>query len=108
MSTQGTSTNLKITGMKERRRLPRSAAGGRVLATVTRSTGDVAVVGVQLVDSSAAGLGLYSPVFVEPGDLVGLHFDGSALPSRLGRVVRCEPHGEGYRVGLAAARRVAA
>ncbi|MBX3322373.1 MAG: hypothetical protein KF757_05230 [Phycisphaeraceae bacterium] len=101
-------SKLQLAGLKERRRLPRSVAGGRVLATVSRKNGEVAVVGVQLLDSNAAGLGLLCPIAVEPGDLLGLHFDATPLPSRMGRVVRCDAHGDGFRIGLVAARRAAA
>jgi len=78
-----------------------------VLATFSND-GRVGVAGIELIDSSACGLGVRSPLPATPGDLLGFHFDDTVLPSRLGRVVRCERDGDGYRIGLVAATAQAA
>ena len=98
-------TQLKLTNdsTTERRRLARTPTLGLVTATISREQG-VAVATVSLIDTSACGVGVRSPIPAEPGDLFGFHFDGTVLPSRLGRVVRCEreEHGDWYRIGLVA------
>jgi PilZ domain-containing protein len=99
---------LTIDSASERRRLPRTPTMALVTATISREEG-VAVTTVSLVDTSACGIGVRSPIPAEPGDLFGFHFDGTVLPSRLGRVVRCEreEHGDWYRIGLAAEQKQA-
>lgn len=55
---------------------------------------------VRLVDASAHGIGLDSPVPFEVGTEIRLHFNDQPIAGRTGLVARCDEHAQGYRVGI--------
>lgn len=63
---------------------------------------------VVLIDASYSGIGVDSPVEFEVGTEIKLHFNGQVLAGRHGLVARCDPRGEGYRVGIDTASGTAA
>lgn len=90
----------------DRRRVPRyDAIGSAVVDFGDLSLGH-RLSGVELVDSSASGIGVMSDVPAEIGSMARVFFDGSPLPCRVGRVARCEPVPDDatgemrYRIGL--------
>ncbi len=88
----------------ERRRAARYTALGRAVAVVHDPAGAaVGLWGVELLDSSAVGLGLRSPRRAAPGATVALHFGGEFTSARRGVVARCERLTDdrgGYLLGL--------
>jgi len=89
----------------ERRRVPRHETSGHAVAHVRGGGSDHAISGVELVDSSASGLGLLSRARVEVGEYAEIFYGTGYLPIRSGRVTRCEPvevpgSPMRYRVGL--------
>ncbi|GEM_PF-1528965 len=84
-----------------RRRLPRKIMKGGAMAIFTRSLCAGSVVRVELTDGSHTGLGLKSPVPVEPGTSFTLIPDQAMMPRAVGIAVRCERLEDGqYAVGL--------
>lgn len=55
---------------------------------------------VRLVDASAHGIGLDSPVAFEVGTEIRLHFNDQPIAGRTGLVARCDEHDGVYRVGI--------
>lgn len=90
----------------DRRRVPRYETCGSAVADFGGAGDGHVVAGVELVDSSASGLGFLSPTPVSIGQKVRVFIGHSPVPGRSGRVARCfEEHGPdgrtcGYRVGL--------
>ncbi|USN99854.1 MAG: hypothetical protein H6810_04105 [Phycisphaeraceae bacterium] len=90
----------------ERRRVPRYESSGSAVADFGGADGGHVVAGVDLVDSSASGLGFVSPTPATPGQRVRIFLGHSPVPGRSGRVARCfalpGPDGRprGYRIGL--------
>lgn len=72
-----------------RRRFERYPASGEAVAVVEHGGGRV-VAGVELADSSATGLGFFSPSPAPLGERVEIYFNGQPLPGRAGVVRRCE------------------
>lgn len=90
----------------DRRRVPRyDTVGSAVVDFGDLSLGH-RLSGVELVDSSASGIGVMSDVPAEIGSMARIFFDGSSLPCRVGRVARCVPipdvatGGTRFRIGL--------
>ena len=63
---------------------------------------------LRLADCSDDGVGAISDTVLEPGTIVTLGFQTPGSLSRQAVVLRCQPCGEGYRVGLQFALRQAA
>lgn len=63
---------------------------------------------VDLVDASNRGLGLISPVQVEPGRRFTLYAGPVPLAHDSGVVARCRREGDGFRIGLSCDRLLAA
>ncbi len=90
----------------ERRRVPRYETRGSAVADFGSGPDGHIIAGVELLDSSASGLGLLSPTPVEIGRRVRIYLGHSPVPGRSGRVARCLDvrtatgvH-KGYRIGL--------
>ena len=79
----------------ERRREPRTPARGATVCSFSGNAGGSRLTSVLVRDTSTAGLGLHSPVPVEPGATVALYPLSRPVATDTGRVVRCEPHPEG-------------
>jgi hypothetical protein len=96
----------------ERRGTIRLPASGGMVATFRGPGGRVGLTPVELLDTSDGGLGLRSPVAIEPGMTVTLRDPRTRQPWSDAACVRCtrEPaaDGGGYRVGLRLGRRLAA
>lgn len=89
----------------DRRRTPRRQMQGGAMAVFSTGLGAGMLVRVSLLDASWTGIGVRSPVAVEPGACVSLVPDDAMWPRQTGLVVRCEPDSEGgYRVGLLSKR----
>ncbi len=90
----------------DRRRVPRYETCGSAVADFGEGPDGHVVAGVELIDSSASGLGFISPTPVPVGRPVRIYIGHSPVPDRSGRVARCieikGPDGRirGWRVGL--------
>jgi len=84
----------------DRRRTPRRTVCGGAMAVFASGHGAGTVARVELVDASWNGLGLVSPVAVEPGASVSVLPEHAMSPRQTGIVVRCDKTDTGYRLGL--------
>jgi hypothetical protein len=85
----------------DRRRLPRKVLKGGAVAVFTQAFCAGSVVRVELTDGSHTGLGVTSPVPVEPGTTFSLIPDHPMMPRAVGVSVRCDKLEDGtYAVGL--------
>lgn len=90
----------------ERRRVPRYDTCGSAVADFGDGPDGHIIAGVELLDSSAAGLGFASPTPVAVGRDVRVYMGNSPVPGRTGRVARCDEKigADGritaYRIGL--------
>lgn len=92
------SPNLRIAS--ERRRIPRREVNGGAMAVFASGRGAGTLTRVELLDASWNGMGLKSPILVEPGTSVSVIPEHAMSPRQVGIVVRCEKIEEGYRLGL--------
>ena len=85
----------------DRRRLPRKVMKGHAMAVLTQGLCAASVVRIELQDGSHTGLGIKSPVPVEPGTSFSLIPEHPMMPRAVGIAVRCEKIAEGhYHIGL--------
>lgn len=92
----------------ERRTNPRARVNGQAMAVFSSATSAGSLTYVSLVDASSNGLGVLSPIPVEPGTPFSIVPETGNFPRAVGVVVRCEKFDDSYKLGLAtAARRVA-
>jgi hypothetical protein len=84
----------------ERRAEGRTTIEGTAMAAFYDEDGALSLTHVRLIDQSEHGLGLSSPVRVDPGASFSLHARGRALPHTTGTVARCEPNEDGWTIGL--------
>ena len=84
----------------ERRRLPRKVMKGGGVAVFTHDHCAGTVVRVELIDGSHTGLGILSPIAIEPGTSFSLIPDHAMMPRAVGIAVRCEKVDGGYHIGL--------
>ncbi|GDX98126.1 hypothetical protein LBMAG48_05300 [Phycisphaerae bacterium] len=94
----GETTELKLA--HERRKVPRRAVKGGAMAVFSAGKGAGTLARVELLDASWTGLGVASPVEVEPGTAVSVIPEHAMSPRQIGIVVRCEKMDEGWRLGL--------
>lgn len=97
----------------DRRREARQSVGGVAMAASSAGHDPVRLTPVDLLDASHHGVGVLSPVPVEPGTTLCLYPNSpSNQPNldtrRIGLVVRCVPRAEGYIVGVRCAAAKAA
>ncbi|MBL9033052.1 MAG: hypothetical protein JNM80_15245 [Phycisphaerae bacterium] len=92
----------------DRRGLRRAVETGSAMAAFYDEDGAISLTRVDLVDSTPRGIGMMSPLEVEPGVRVCLYSGAWPMPHRAGIVTRCVPEGEGFRVGLRCDDRAAA
>ncbi len=92
------------TPQSDRRRVPRRPMPGGGMAVFSNSFGAGTLVRVDLIDASWVGIGVKSPIRVEPGSSVSLVPDSPMWPRQTGVVVRCEVTDDGYIVGLLSKR----
>jgi hypothetical protein len=98
--------NQDTASQHDRRRAPRREMKGGAMAVFSTCLGAGTLVRVDLMDASWTGIGVRSPVAVEPGASVSIVPDDAMWPRQTGIVVRCEADEEGgYRVGLLSRRR---
>lgn len=88
----------------DRRRVPRRPMQGGGMAVFSNGHGAGTLVRVDLIDASWVGIGVKSPVKVEPGSSVSLVPDSAMWPRQTGVVVRCEEAEDGFIVGLLSKR----
>ncbi len=92
----------------ERRTTPRAKVNGQAMAVFSSESSAGSLTYVSLVDASGNGLGVISPIAVEPGTAFSMVPETGNFPRAVGVVVRCDKLDDAYRLGLAtAARRVA-
>jgi hypothetical protein len=92
----------------DRRRVPRRPMNGGAMAVFSTGIGAGTLVRADLVDASWTGIGLRSPIAVEPGACVSLIPDDPMWPRQTGIVVRCDADDAGgYRIGLLSKQRKA-
>jgi hypothetical protein len=84
----------------ERRRDERSPLHGSVMGAFVDDEGAFTLTRVELLDESEAGLGLMSPVEIEPGRRFTLYAGPLHVAHDSGVVVRCGTDGGAFRVGL--------
>ena len=96
--TQEHAPSLRIAS--ERRRIPRREVKGGAMAVFASGRGAGTLTRVELLDASWNGMGIKSPVMVEPGTSVSVIPEHAMSPRQVGIVVRCEKIEEGYRLGL--------
>ena len=84
----------------ERRSEGRERASGEAMAAFYDEDGALSLTRVKLVDTSVHGMGLESPVRVEPGVRFSLHERGGTLAHTTGVVARCDARGDSWSVGL--------
>ncbi len=90
----------KAQDQTDRRKLPRRAMTGGAMAVFSTNIGAGTLARVELLDASWTGIGIKSPIRVDPGAGVSLVPDSPMWPRQTGIVTRCEidPHG-GWRLG---------
>jgi hypothetical protein len=84
----------------ERRRRPRSRAESIAMAVFSRGEDARQLTPIRITDTSLMGLGALSPVAVAPGSSFSLLHETGCAPRQVGQVVRCEPEGNYFRIGL--------
>lgn len=84
----------------ERRRTPRRPVSGHAMAIFSAGKGAGQLVRVQLHDSSYTGLGVQSPMKIDPGTGVSILPEHAMSPRLVGLVVRCEPKDDMYFLGV--------
>jgi hypothetical protein len=85
----------------ERRRVPRRVVSGGAMAIFSEGHGPGRLARVDLVDASWTGLGVRSPMKIEPGSTVSIIPEHAMSPRQVGVVMRCEQEHEGvYLVGV--------
>ncbi len=92
---------------QERRKTPRRAMDGGAMAVFSNSIGAGTLVHVEILDASWTGIGIKSPIAVEPGASVSIVPESAAWPRQTGVVVRCEADEHGYRIGILSKRQKA-
>lgn len=101
-------TDARGTHAIERRTTPRAKFQGQAMAVFSNPAGAGSLTYVSLVDASSNGMGVISPIPVEPGTAFSIVPETGSFPRAVGVVVRCEKCEDSYKLGLAtAARRVA-
>lgn len=84
----------------ERRRTPRRRVSGAAMAVFATGKAAGTLTRVDLLDASYTGLGVMSPVAVEPGTSVSVIPEHAMSPRQVGIVIRCEQMDEGFRLGV--------
>lgn len=84
----------------DRRRLPRKQMSGFAMTVFSFGFAAGTVARVELVDGSHTGLGIKSPVPVEPGAAFSMVPEDRLMPRQVGIAVRCELVDGEYHVGL--------
>ena len=90
----------------ERRRAPRRRVSGAAMAVFATGKAAGTLTRVDLLDASYTGLGIVSPVEVEPGTSCSIIPEHAMSPRQIGIVIRCERHDDedtglaGYRLGV--------
>ena len=92
----------------DRRGALRLPACGEMVATFRGADGRIGLTRVEMIDASDGGLGLRSPVAIEPGMSVTLRDARTRQPWTDAACVRCAREPGGYRVGLRLGSRLAA
>lgn len=84
----------------DRRFSPRAKLCGEAFAVFTDSITAGKLATIELVDGCAGGFGVRCPFAVDPGASFSMTPESGRMGRHVGMVVRCEPDGEGYRLGL--------
>lgn len=97
---QVASDNAQLKIQHERRKVPRREVKGGAMAVFSSGRGAGTLARVELLDASWTGLGVVSPMEVEPGTAVSVIPEHAMSPRQVGIVVRCEKFDDGWRLGL--------
>ncbi len=97
---QVASDNAQLKLQHERRKVPRREIKGGAMAVFSSGRGAGTLARVELLDASWTGLGVVSPMEVEPGTAVSVIPEHAMSPRQIGIVVRCEKFNDGWRLGL--------
>lgn len=100
---RGSRPSLRI----ERRAEVRESAFGTLAATYS-GEGRHGITHLELIDRSSSGIGAMTRTRIDPGMIVTICPEGSTIPWLSGRVTRCTPEDEGFRIGMVFTRRAAA
>lgn len=93
----------------DRRIAGRVSAGGPLQALRANGRSGLPwILRLELKDASRTGLGVLTDAPIEPGARLSLRVDPVHGSWCSGEVVRCEPEGEHYRIGIRYLARVAA
>ncbi|MFN5946244.1 MAG: hypothetical protein ACK5ZG_11595 [Phycisphaerae bacterium] len=92
--------NAQLRLQHERRKVPRREIKGGAMAVFSSGRGAGTLARVELLDASWTGLGVVSPIEVEPGTAVSVIPEHAMSPRQIGIVVRCEKFNDGWRLGL--------
>src|SRR5262245_54723593 len=84
----------------DRRKLPRRQVTGGAMAVITSGPGPGQIARIELVDASWSGLGVHSPIAVDPGACISIVPEHTMMARHTGIVVRCSTDGDGYRLGV--------
>ncbi|MEM1331592.1 MAG: PilZ domain-containing protein [Planctomycetota bacterium] len=90
---------LAMTITDERRRAPRLPTNGSAVVSALTDQSPV-LTRVEMCDSSASGLGLLSPVELQPGTPLAIYPHSTPVATVFAEVVRCESRDAGYHIGL--------
>ncbi len=97
---QVASDNAQLKIQRDRRKVPRREVKGGAMAVFSSGRGAGTLARVELLDASWTGLGVVSPMEVEPGTAVSVIPEHAMSPRQIGIVVRCEKFNDGWRLGL--------
>lgn len=86
----------------ERRRLPRKPTEGVLTAVYSDGADRTGLAPMAIVDTNVAGFGARTPVALAPGMRVSLSAATAPIAYRSGIVVRCQPDGDAWNVGVMA------
>ncbi|MGI9012929.1 MAG: PilZ domain-containing protein [Phycisphaerales bacterium] len=92
----------------DRRREDRVDAFGDATAFVVGGNDFGRIIPMHMADASSDSVGVTCDAALMPGTIVTIGFEDSARVARRAVVVRCQPIGAGYRLGLLFERRLAA
>jgi hypothetical protein len=84
----------------ERRRAPRRTVSGAAMAVFASGKAAGALTRVELCDASYTGIGVLSPIEVEPGTSCSIIPEQAMSPRQIGIVIRCEKCPSGWTLGI--------
>ena len=92
----------------ERRMIDRWPMQGKASAICVAGETFGEIFDLRMLDFSPGGMGAMSDRPLSPGMIVNVGFQQPGQPARRGTVSRCQPWGDGYRIGIMFQMRLAA